>query len=271
MRLMPIILSLFAIGLTPVPEPAPEPAYMSVSNLALHAGDPISTIGSCPEPGPHEVTSPGFVAPIPLGGHGQVVTVAGDYRASMRCGDQTLTSDFMVRPVGYAQINLSPLEVQPGGVLTVFRRGSANSNDGPDVPYRCGTNVVTSPGFVAPIRHTEGGIGGWSRGFGTAIQTPGVYIATQACADGRIATATFRILGTPPVPQPPNQTRPQIPIKPKGAPETGGDPYTDPRGPAGNSEASTITPTLAAPVGTCRASAANLPTRSCSESVGGRL
>lgn len=103
---------------------------------------------------------------------------------------------------------------------------------------------VTSKGFAAPLDWTEGGNFGRYGGHTTAIKTPGRYTATFTCADGRKATQTFTILGTPPPsttakppttkPSTPKPTRPkpttsktakpakpQVAVKPAGAPQTG--------------------------------------------------
>jgi hypothetical protein len=101
---------------------------------------------------------------------------------------------------------------------------------------------VTSKGFAAPLQWTEGGNYGRAGGHTTAIKTPGKYTATFKCSDGRVATGSFTILGTPPPsttakPKPPTTkpkppassssskapkpTKPQVAVKPAGAPQTG--------------------------------------------------
>ncbi|MGK3204791.1 hypothetical protein [Amycolatopsis sp. MEPSY49] len=102
---------------------------------------------------------------------------------------------------------------------------------------------VTSKGFAAPLVWSEGGNFGRIGGHTTAIRTPGKYTATFTCTDGRRATQTFTIVGTPPPstttkpkppattkPRPPEPTKPsnpakpakpQVAVKPAGAPQTG--------------------------------------------------
>ncbi|WP_290060397.1 hypothetical protein [Amycolatopsis solani] len=96
---------------------------------------------------------------------------------------------------------------------------------------------VTSKGFAAPLVFTEGGNWGRAGGHTTAIKTPGKYTARFTCSDGRVATGSFTILGTPPPsssahptspkPKPPTTSKPakpvkpQVAVKPAGAPQTG--------------------------------------------------
>ena len=221
MRGIRIILGLIVIGLAQVSEPPPAP-WLRISPTGSFPGGSVEADGYCTEPGPHEVTSPGLVATITFGGQGRVVDTPGDYVATMRCGAVTLTATFMVRPVGYAQVNLYPTEVEPGGELRVSYHGNIGGPTDPG-PYPCSPRgPVTSPGFAADIQWTAGGNGGKQYGWGNAGQVPGTYTATHACGDGRTATITFRILGTPPPPVPPTQQKPQVPVRPKGAPQTGG-------------------------------------------------
>lgn len=52
---------------------------------------------------------------------------------------------------------------------------------------------------------------------------PGPYPVTLTCpVSGRTAGGTLTVLALPPVPVPPKQEKPQVPVKPKGAPQTGG-------------------------------------------------
>ncbi|MEU4668061.1 hypothetical protein AB0F91_08840 [Amycolatopsis sp. NPDC023774] len=95
---------------------------------------------------------------------------------------------------------------------------------------------VTSPGFAVPLRWSTGGNWGRAGGTSTATTRPGAYTATFPCSDGRVATATFTVTGTPPssvTPPPssrpatpqrpaPDRDRPQVTVRPVGAPQTGG-------------------------------------------------
>jgi hypothetical protein len=120
-------------------------------------------------------------------------------------------------------------QVEPGGRIDAETLSGLN-NCSPDTP-------VSSKGFTAPLRWTEGGNFGRYGGHTTAIKTPGKYTATFRCSDGRKATRTFTILGTPPStatkpPTPPSTpkpttskaakpAKPQVTVKPAGAPQTG--------------------------------------------------
>lgn len=129
--------------------------------------------------------------------------------------------------------SLWPSEVAPGGEMhaeTYAAQGNGCSPSGP----------VTSPGFAAPLKWTTGGNWGRAGGTGTATTRPGTYTATFPCTDGRVATATFTVVGTPPssvtpLPSPrpssrpttpprraPDRNQPQVTVRPVGAPQTGG-------------------------------------------------
>ena len=88
------------------------------------------------------------------------------------------------------------------------------------------TGPVTSAGFTAPIKMV--GMGNWGHmgGSTTAINRPGKYTASYPCSEGRSPTLTFTILGTPPPdtttkPKPAKPAKPQVAVKPAGAPQTG--------------------------------------------------
>jgi hypothetical protein len=117
-------------------------------------------------------------------------------------------------------------EVEPGGTVHA-ETPAASGGCNPSSP-------VTSKGFAAPLEWTEGGNFGKHRGQTTAIETPGKYTATFTCSDGRKGTETFTILGTPPpsstakppatrssTPKPTKSVKPQVAVKPAGAPQTG--------------------------------------------------
>ncbi|MFJ7218341.1 hypothetical protein [Amycolatopsis sp. NPDC098790] len=52
---------------------------------------------------------------------------------------------------------------------------------------------VTSRGFTAPLRWTEGGDWGRHAGYATAVDRPGRYLAVFPCTDGRTATGSFTV------------------------------------------------------------------------------
>ena len=102
-------------------------------------------------------------------------------------------------------------EVEPGGQVTA----QTTSDCG-------GAWPVTSKGFTAPLQWNGSSNYGAIRGHTTAIKIPGKYTATLKCRDGRVTTASFTILGTPPTkPKPPKPAKPQVAVKPAGAPRTG--------------------------------------------------
>ncbi|SEP01885.1 hypothetical protein [Amycolatopsis saalfeldensis] len=124
--------------------------------------------------------------------------------------------------------SLWPAEVAPGGEMHVETYAAQGGGCSPAGP-------VTSPGFAAPIIWTDGGNFGYAGGKGKAGTRPGHYTATFTCTDGRVATGTFTITGTPPTssPTPPPSSRPsrpsappakhhQVAVRPAGAPQTGG-------------------------------------------------
>ncbi|MEV4147192.1 hypothetical protein AB0J40_26235 [Amycolatopsis sp. NPDC049691] len=119
-------------------------------------------------------------------------------------------------------------EVQPGGQIYAQVYAGMGNGCTPAGP-------VTSKGFAAPLKWSEGGNWGKHAGYTTAIRTPGRYTASFPCTDGRKATQSFTILGTPPTtptskpskPSKPTTTKvakpakPQVTVKPAGAPQTG--------------------------------------------------
>ncbi|WP_410641951.1 hypothetical protein [Amycolatopsis sp. lyj-346] len=124
-------------------------------------------------------------------------------------------------------------EVEPGGRIDAFiMKGTGGGACTPRGP-------VTSTGFTAPLQWTEGGNWGKQSGHTTAIGRPGKYTASYPCLNGRSPTRTFTILGTPPPdtttkpkppatkPKPPTSSKapkpakPQVAVKPAGAPQTG--------------------------------------------------
>ncbi|UOZ10742.1 hypothetical protein [Amycolatopsis sp. WQ 127309] len=125
-------------------------------------------------------------------------------------------------------------QVEPGGRIDATVYAGMGHGCTPKGP-------VTSAGFAAPLDWTEGGNFGKYGGHTKAIQRPGKYTASFPCSDGRKATASFTILGTPPPttttskPKPPTTkpkppatstkpakpVKPQVAVKPAGAPQTG--------------------------------------------------
>ncbi|QXV61713.1 hypothetical protein [Amycolatopsis sp. TNS106] len=109
-----------------------------------------------------------------------------------------------------------PVEVEPGGDLAIETK-SAQGGCTPATP-------ATSAGFAAPIDWKAAGMWGGHRGYGKAVTTPGKYTANFTCNDGRKGeTLTFTVIGTPPgstTPKPTTSTKPATPTKSKPAPAT---------------------------------------------------
>jgi hypothetical protein len=168
------------------------------------AGGVVNAGGSCLTPGEHLVGSPGFVAPIPLNSSGRVIDKPGRYTASMTCGTHLISAQFTI--VAAPFVSVHPKEVQPGGQVTVRAR----------CPGGVGVQAV-SAGFVAniPINTSADGTGS---GVGKAVTKPGRYQVGVPCK-GESLNTTFTILA-PVQPNPPGP--PQVVVKPKAAPQTGG-------------------------------------------------
>jgi hypothetical protein len=149
----------------------------------------------------------------------------------MAAGAATLT---VAAPADAAEVSWGlTQQVEPGGQVDAETH-AALSGCTP-------ASAVTSKGFAAPLQWTEGGNFGRYGGHTTAIKTPGKYTASFTCSDGRKATGSFTILGTPPPsstvkPKPPatkpptpapttsktaKPAKPQVAVKPAGAPQTG--------------------------------------------------
>ncbi|MFD5244816.1 hypothetical protein ACFWIW_09755 [Amycolatopsis sp. NPDC058340] len=119
---------------------------------------------------------------------------------------------------------LGPSPLGPGEQIYAETRAGA----GGCVPE----GPVTSPGLAEPIGWTIGGNFGKYGGYGRVVKTPGKYVATLECTDGRKSTRTFTVTGVPPssTTKPPKPTKttpkpkpkPQVAVKPVGAPQTGG-------------------------------------------------
>lgn len=116
-------------------------------------------------------------------------------------------------------------EVRPGGQIYAQVLSGIGNGCTP-------TGPVVSKGFAAPLRWSEGGNWGKHAGYTTAIEAPGRYTASFPCSDGRTASQRFTILGTPPPtttkPRPTappkaasKPAKPQVAVKPAGAPQTG--------------------------------------------------
>ncbi len=150
----------------------------------------------------------------------------------MVAGAATLT---LAAPASAAEVGWAlTQQVEPGGRIDAETHAALGNGCSP-------RTAVTSKGFAAPLQFTEGGNWGRAGGHTTAIKTPGKYTATFTCSDGRVATGTFTILGTPPPttttkpkptttkPKPPatssskpaKPVKPQVAVKPAGAPQTG--------------------------------------------------
>jgi hypothetical protein len=119
----------------------------------------------------------------------------------LKCKDQVLTTLFeVVNPAG---LSVAPKQVEPGGKVTLRVQ----------CPPGTGAKTAKSPGFASDIEigYVHAGIIG--QGDGKATTKPGKYTATVIC-DGKPLTAMFTVAKDKPAPQ--------VSVKPKGAPQTGG-------------------------------------------------
>jgi hypothetical protein len=175
------------------------------------AGSVVKAGGSCPEGGgENTVASTGFVAPIPLNSTGRVINKPGHYTAYLICRRFGLDAQFEI--VAGPSLSVQPKEVQPGGPVKLQVRCPGGAS-----PVR-----ATSPGFDADIAIAldADGVGGATA---KAVNKPGSYSVALRCADTSL-TASFKVLApsATPTPSSTKPAPPQVVVKPKAAPETGG-------------------------------------------------
>jgi hypothetical protein len=101
-------------------------------------------------------------------------------------------------------MTLSPDKVKPGGTISVTIK----------CPYNYLTGRVRSDGFAALITLEQHGQGTFY-GQGKVVEKPGRYEVSYYCKGASPLTAQFTVLDGKPVP------KPKVPVKPKGAPQTG--------------------------------------------------
>ncbi|MEV4319351.1 hypothetical protein [Actinocrispum sp. NPDC049592] len=190
-----------------------EPSYLKIVPSRVGPGQSVATQGHCNSPYPkNAVDSAGFAQSVPLGASAKVVDKPGKYVATMKCKDGTVTASFEVVGAEQGRISVQPSEVAPGGKLTVTVWCLAGPGD----------TKARSLGFAADIPVNFEGNNGKGVGAGTAAAKPGKYSVIFACKGQKIAT-TFTITKPPPTnPNHPTPQPPQVSVKPKGAPQTGG-------------------------------------------------
>lgn len=181
----------------------PKPFLMVTPSVTI-TGVNVGVQGTCGDTSSPMVTSPGFAAPIKLGGYGKVSNKPGKYTATMKCKDKVLTASFEV--ILPAEFSVTPKRVEPGGKLTLQVR----------CPTAFGDKMAKSEGFASDIAVDYVRAGVIGRGTGKATTKPGSYAAIIYC-DNEPMTARFTVAKGKPTPQPP-----QVVVKPKGAPQTGG-------------------------------------------------
>jgi hypothetical protein len=136
----------------------------------------------------------------------------------MQCGNDMVNTVFFIQqPRSRWSVSVQPKDVQPGApvkVQLVCAVGAVSTQ-----------LKVTSPGFVEDVSAwiSYEGVGSAE---GKAVSKPGHYTAAFEC-QGKRLTTTFTVLGGPsgtptPSTQPTQPAPPQVVVKPKAAPETGG-------------------------------------------------
>jgi hypothetical protein len=196
------------IGVLPAPAAgAMARSYINLTPNPVYVNEDVTITGICYGPNDGLVRSDGFVSPIRIGERGKVVGTPGTYTAMIKCpGTNYALADFTVLERPQSMTVLSK-EIKPGGPVTLvaYCKGGEKSQ-------------VTSPGLVAPIVLTFAEATGQARASGKAVDRPGRYTATFECK-GHAVKTTFTILGDNGAnPRP----APQVVVKPKGAPQTGG-------------------------------------------------
>jgi hypothetical protein len=106
-------------------------------------------------------------------------------------------------------MTLSPDKVKPGGTISV-------TINCPFYTYA----YVTSEGFEEPIYVKSQGQG-MLVGSGKVGKTPGQFMVKFYCSRSGLRSAQFTVLDGKPAPKPIPKPKPKVPVKPKGAPQTG--------------------------------------------------
>jgi hypothetical protein len=158
---------------------------------------------TCPG-GPVSITSPGFVAPVDLTRRrGRFSNLVGAALATLKCKDTTKEGTFqfsLTPPPDASKGVLLDKEVYAPGETIMVHAGHPS----------CEFRTALSDGFVAPAVIHDG------YGVAKAIDTPGTYVMSLACAMTGEQYDQFTIKA-------PGKPKPTPPVvKPKGAPDTGG-------------------------------------------------
>ncbi len=196
----------------------------------VNPGDKITLFGSCyaEEFPPTPVVSDVLDAPDLTGerssaGYWYVTTKAtvkadagGTYPVSYQCGDSVITRDLEVHEVQVRrEIGLVPDTVRPGQQITI-RAYCTDENYIPSVPDAKGL-------LVPALARSEGATPEDPIiGFGSVDPkaTPGKYKITFQCG-GPVSGEYTIVAANAPTPPAPPQAQQQVPVKPKGAADTG--------------------------------------------------
>lgn len=142
----------------------------------------------------------------------------GTHPVSYQCGDSVITRDLMIHEVAdRREIGLVPDTVRPGQKFTI-RAYCTDESYGPGVPNAKGL-------FVPMLARSEGAtLEDPIIGFGEVDPkaTPGEYKISFTCGgevSGEYTIVAADAPTTPPTTRP--VTNPQVPVKPKGAADTG--------------------------------------------------
>ncbi|MFD1148144.1 hypothetical protein [Saccharothrix hoggarensis] len=148
----------------------------------------------------------------------------GTYPARVRCARQDYQDggSITLKPAGSLEpvLTLRPTTLQPGGTITAgVPNGACRYQDGSLGPIR-------SDGFVEPIHTVVDPTLESHVGSGQVVNRPGTYQARATCGKGEVS-ASFTVVAAAdpapkPDPQPKPKPQPQVPVKPVGAPQTGG-------------------------------------------------
>jgi hypothetical protein len=138
----------------------------------------------------------------------------GVWPVSFMCDNVKVTGQLTVVAKGtlipYAAIGIQDREIKPGQEVEVV----ASCYNESFTSSKVASSVLTSPDLVRKA-YSDPTTPLFATGHISKNARPGRYSLSFMC-DGKKVSGTFTIVGTP--------AKAQVPVKPKGAPETGGDP-----------------------------------------------
>lgn len=141
---------------------------------------------------------------------------AGAHTALFACGDETFTGSFTIETIVNPELHVNPTKGLPGAKTEILMLCGSPT----------GEVKATSPalkvGKLEAVPQKPGDVVPWVRATATVQDVkPGTYPITMKCGGAEFTTkATFTVLAKDaPAPAPKNKA--QIPVKPKGAADTG--------------------------------------------------